>query len=189
MPFICPEAVVPPYLSGGCRASSFVSRGRCVSPSWSLRSLSILRASSFAFGSSRSLAAHRSHSDHRDPSRLIVRIRIIAIPRGSRLIVRIRIIAIPRASSFAFGSSRSLAPHRSHSDHRDPSRLIVRIRIITIPRDSSFAFGSSQSFAPHHSHSDHRNLRGCGSIRRPLRRRQLLLRPLHRCGLVPPSTL
>ena len=63
----------------------------------------------------------------------------------SRLIIRIRIIAIPRVSSFAFGSSRSLASHRSHSDHRDPSRLIVRIRIIAILCASSFAFGSSRS--------------------------------------------
>ena len=91
-----------------------------------------------------------SHSDHRDPSRLI------------------------RVSSFAFGSSRSFAPHPSHSDHRDPSRLILRVRIL---RASSFAFGSSRSFAPHPSRSDHRDLHRCGSIRRPLRRRQLLLRP------------
>ena len=84
-----------------------------------------------------------------------------------------------RVSSFAFGSSRSFASHHSHSDHRDPSRLIrvsSCIRIIAILRASSFVFGSSQS----PSLWEHPS---------PLRRRQLLLRPPHCRGLVPPLTL
>ena len=110
----------------------------------------LIRVSSFAFRSSRSFASH------------------------SRLIIRIRIIAILSASSFAFGSPRSFASHHAH--YHCGLRASSCIRIIAILCASSFAFGSSQS----PSLWEHPS---------PLRRRQLLLRPPHCRGLVPPLTL